>query len=58
MIKLLNNHAKVTRVSVYSKHWWNKEVVEAKSSWAKAIRDLGRDKTQKQELKYAQNFYY
>ena len=56
--ELLNNHAKVTRVSAYSKRWWNKEVAEARSSWAKAKRDLGRDETRKQELKQARNSYY
>ena len=30
LVKLLNNHAKVTRITAYSKRWWNKEVAEAR----------------------------
>ena len=56
--ELLNNHAKVTRVSAYSKRWWNEEIAEARFSWAKAKKDLGRDEIRKQELKQARNSYY
>lgn len=58
IIELLNNHAKITKVYAYSKQWWNKEVAEARSSWAKAKKKLGGDKIRKQELKQARNSYY
>ena len=31
LIELLNCHAKVTKVTFYSKRWWNKEVAEVRS---------------------------
>lgn len=31
---ILNNHAKVTRITAYFKRWWN-EVAEVKKTWAK-----------------------
>lgn len=30
--ELLNGHTKITRVYAYSKQWWYKDVVEAKSN--------------------------
>ncbi len=42
--ELLNNHVKVTRVSAYSKRWWNKEVAEARSSWPKLKETWGEMK--------------
>lgn len=29
LTELLNNHAKITQITSYSKQWWNKEVAEA-----------------------------
>lgn len=58
IVELLNNHAKITRVSAYSKWWWNEEVAEAKKRWAKDKRELSRDENRKQELKQARNSYY
>ena len=29
LTKLLNNHAKTTQITSYSKRWWNKKVAEA-----------------------------
>lgn len=58
IVELLNNHAKITRVSAYSKRWWNEEVAEARKRWAKDKRELSRDDDRKQELKQARNSYY
>ena len=58
LTELLDNHAKITRVSAYSKRWWNKEVSEARKSWAKSKRKFGRDKDHKDEFKQARNLYY
>ena len=30
LVKLLNNHAKITQITCYFKRWWNKEVAEAR----------------------------
>ena len=51
--ELLNSHAKITRVYAYSKRWWNKDVVEARSNWAKDKRKFGKDPSQRQQLKQA-----
>ena len=56
--ELLNNHAKVIRISAYFKQWQNKKVAKARSNWAKTKRDVGRDETQKQELKQNRNLSY
>lgn len=56
--KILNNHAKITRVCVYSKRRWNEEVAEARKRWAQDKRKLGGDESRKQELKQAHNSYY
>lgn len=56
--ELLNNHAKMKRLSAYSKWRWNKEMMEAKSSWAKVKKNLRRDEIRKQGLKQFQNSYY
>ena len=32
LTKLLNNHAKITQITCYSKQWWNKEVAKARST--------------------------
>ncbi len=58
IVELLNNHAKITKVCAYSKRWWNKEVAEARTCWAKDKKKFGRDETRKQELKQARNSYY
>ena len=55
---LLNCHAKVTKVTSYSKKWWNKEVAEARLLWAKDKRRLGQNEDLKEELKQAQNRYF
>ena len=56
--ELLNNHAKITRVCAYSKRWWNNDVVEARSKWARDKRKFGKELDQRQELKQARNLYY
>ena len=30
IVELLDKYAKITRISAYSKRWWNKEVAEAR----------------------------
>ena len=47
----LDEHAKILRVSPYSKRWWNDEVAEARKSWARAKKTYGRDIRYKVELK-------
>ena len=53
LVSLLNNHAKITRITAYSKRWWNEEVAEARKEWARNKRKLSGDK-----LKLARNSYY
>ncbi len=40
--ELLNTHAKITHITSHSKRWWNKEVSEARLTWAREKRRLGR----------------
>ena len=58
LTKLLNKYTKITQITSYSKRWWNKEVAEARSTWAKDKRRLGKDEDLKEELKQAQNQYF
>ena len=53
LVRILNNHAKITRITAYSKRWWNEEVAEARKQWAKNKRKLSRDENLKDELKQA-----
>ncbi len=56
--ELLNSHAKIIRVYAYSKQWWNEDVVEARSKWARDKSKFGKEPDQRQELKQAWNLYY
>ena len=58
LVEFLNNHAKITQITCYSKRWWNKEVAEARLIWAKDKRRLGRNEDLKEEFKQARNWYY
>ena len=58
IVELLDNHAKITRVCAYSKRWWNEDVAEARSNWAKDKRKYGKVPGYRQELKQARNLYY
>ena len=58
LTELLNKHAKITQITSYSKRWWNKEVAEARSTWAKDKRRLGRDNDLREEFKQARNQYF
>ncbi len=58
LTELLNKHAKATQITSYSKRWWNKEVAEARLTWAKDKRWLGRDEDLKEEFKQARNRYF
>ena len=58
LTELLNNHAKITKITSYSKRWWNKEVAKARSTWAKDKRRLSRNEDLKEEFKQARNLYY
>ena len=58
LTELLNEHAKITQITSYSKHWWNKEVAEARSTWAKNKRRFGRGEDLKEEFKQARNRYF
>lgn len=58
LTELLDNHAKITRVTAYSKRWWNEKVAEARKSWAKTKRKFGRDEIHKDEFRQARNLYY
>lgn len=43
LAEVLNAHAKVLRVTSFSKGWWNKEVAEARKTWARAKRNGDRN---------------
>ena len=54
----MNNHAKITQITAYSKRWWNQDVAEARKTWARDKKRLNRDENLKVELKQARNRYY
>lgn len=54
----MDKYAKVTKVTAYSKRWWNKEVAQARKVWAKEKRRLGTCPNTTAELKKARNAYY
>lgn len=58
LAEVLNTHAKILRVTFFSKRWWNAEVVEAKKTWAKGKREWGTVTPNKTKLKQARNLYY
>lgn len=58
IVELLNKHAKVTKITPYSKRWWNGEVTEARQCWARNKRMLAGDVSQKEEFRQARNLYY
>lgn len=47
LVRLLNNHAKVTRITAYSKRWWNAEVAKARKTWEKTREGLEEMKISK-----------
>ncbi len=53
-----DKHAKITKVSSFSKRWWNDEVVEARKTWAREKRRLKNSFGVTEELKKARNAYY
>jgi ribonuclease HI len=57
LVQTLNKHAKPIRITAYSKRWWNQEVQEARTRYARARRSykLNRNKT---EVKVARNSFY
>jgi hypothetical protein len=60
LTRILNQHAKALRVTAYSKRWWNSEVQEARSLYAKARRTykLTGSESEKLEVNKARNSYY
>ena len=54
----LDKHTKITRVTSYSKRWWNDEVAQARKAWAKEKKRLGNTGNNVEELKKARNAYY
>ena len=53
LAQLLNAHAKVLRITAYSKRWWNDEVTQARKIWAQDKKRLSEE-----ELRQARNLYY
>lgn len=53
-----NTHAKIIRVTSFSKRWWNKEVAEARKTWAKAKKQWGTATPDRDKFKEARNLFY
>ena len=49
----MDKHAKVTRVTSFSKRWWNDEVAQERKTWAKEKRRLGNCSSTTEDLKKA-----
>ncbi len=58
LTELLDNHAKITKVSAYSKQWWNKEIAKARKRWAKSKKKFDRNDNHKNKFTQVQNLYY
>lgn len=58
LANVLNTHAKILRVTSFSKQWWNKEVAEARKTWPKAKKQWGTATPNRAKLKKAQNLFY
>ena len=58
LAEVLNAHAKILRVTSFSKRWWNKEVAEARKTWARAKRKWGTVTPDTVKLKQARNLFY
>ena len=40
LVSFLNNHAKITRITAYSKQCWNEKVTEARKEWQEIKKSL------------------
>ena len=58
LTEILNTNCKITRVTSYSKRWWNKEVEKARKSWAKDKKIWGQITPNKKKFKQARNAFY
>ena len=54
----LDKFAKITKVTSYSKRWWNDEVAQARKTWAREKKRLTAYANITKELKKAYNVYY
>ena len=54
----LDKYAKITRITSFSKRWWNDEVAEARKTWAREKRRLNNSFGTTKQLKKARNTYY
>ena len=55
---VLNTDCKKVRVTPFSKRWLNKEVAEARKTWAKEKKLWGKVLPNRENLKRAQNLFY
>ena len=58
LIDLLNKYRKIMRVTLYSKRWWNKNMVQARKIWTKEKKRWRKSTPDKEKLKQAQNQFY
>ena len=58
LAEVLDSHAKILRVTSFSKQWWNEEVAGARKTWAKAKRKWGTITPDTFKLKQARNLFY
>ena len=58
LTKILNQFAKPLRITAFSKRWWNSEIQEARSHYAKARRDFKLICGDNTEVNRARNDYY
>jgi hypothetical protein len=57
LIKTLDKHVKLIRITAYFKRWWNSEVQEAKYHYAKAKKAYKLYGNKKKEKRAKNNFY-
>lgn len=58
LAQVFDTHAKILRVTSYSKRWLNNEVAEARKIWAKAKKKLGTIAPNRTKFKEARNLLY
>lgn len=56
--RLLDKHAKITRITSYSKRWWNNDVTKARKIWRREKKKFGSSNGNRAKLKKARNIYY
>ena len=56
--KWFDKQTKVTRITLFSKKWWNDKLAQVRKTWSKGKKRLDNCPSIIKDLKKAQNAYY